>query len=77
MKSQSDLHVAVLKHQGQLLGVDTSLDISTLMSSIEQQGEQVLTLWLPQLGTAFERSLGVESLLVKGHPLARKRSKNR
>jgi len=76
MKSQSDLHVAVLKHQGQLLGVDTSLDIATLISDVELQGEKVLTLWLPALGKAFERSLCVGELLFSGKDLSRARSKS-
>ncbi len=76
MKSQSDLHVAVLKHQGQLLGVDTSLDSATLESDIEQQGEKVITLWLPDLGKAFERSLSLGQLLYSGKNLSRVRSKS-
>jgi hypothetical protein len=75
MKSQSDLHVAVLKHQGRLLGVDTSHDIATLMSSIERQGELVLTEWLPALGKAFEASMGAERLSLFGIPLSTARSK--
>ncbi len=75
LKSQSDLHIAVLKHQGWLLGVDTSLDVATLTSFIESQGEQVLTLYLPALGGAFERSLGVGEMLLSGTQLSRRRSK--
>ncbi len=76
MKSQSDLHVAVLKHQGLLLGVDTSLDVATLTSDIKRQGEKVITLWLPDLGKAFERSLSLGQMLFSGKNLSRGRSKS-
>ncbi len=75
MKSQSDLHVAVLRDQGQLLGIDTSLDIATLMSTVESRGEETLTLELPKLGSAFEQSLALEALTLEGTILSRGRSK--
>ncbi len=75
MKSQSDLHEAVLIDQARLLGVDVSLDLATLRSSVEVQGEIILTLSLPALGAAFEQSLETGHLDLKSLPLSRRRSR--
>lgn len=57
MKSQSDLHEAVLIHQLSLLGCDALRDLATLRSRIELRGEDFLTLDLPTLGQYLERGL--------------------
>jgi hypothetical protein len=75
MKSQSDLHAAVLRDQGRLLGVDTSLDVATLTSTVKSRGEEILTLRLPELGAAFEQSLATEVLNLEGIVLSRGISK--
>ncbi len=75
MKSQSDLHVAVLVDQGRLLGIDTSLDVATLTSDVERAGEEILTLRLPELGAAFEQSLAMETLCLSGVAFSHARSK--
>jgi len=76
MKSQSDLHIAVLVDQGRLMGIDTSLDVATLTSAVKEQGEKVLTLWLPAVGSALEHSLAAEQLSFPiGTPFSKRRSK--
>lgn len=57
MKSQLDLHLAVLAHQLELHGISPHLDLATLRSRVEHEGERVLTLELPAFGQHFERSL--------------------
>ncbi len=57
MKSQSDLHEAVLIHQLSLLGCDALRDLATMRSRVDVNGEEFLTLTLPTLGQYLERGL--------------------
>lgn len=57
MKSQFDLHAAVLIDQLQLLGCDAQRDLATMRSRVEKEGEEFLTLTLPTLSKFLERGL--------------------
>lgn len=57
MKSQIDLHQAVLADQLSLHGLSTSQDLATLRSRVEHEGERILTLDLPRFGADFEKGL--------------------
>lgn len=76
MKSQFDLHAAVLEDQARLLGLDASMDLATLRSAVECLGQTTLTITLPTVGAAFEQSLAIGLLALNGLPLTRRRSKS-
>ncbi len=57
MKSQFDLHLAVLKDQAQLCGISASQDAATFASRFKQEGEVFLTLILPSLALVLEQGL--------------------
>ncbi len=75
MKSQSDLHLAVIEDQLQLLGFDASRDLATMRLRIETRGENVLTLELPTLGQYLERGLHEGYLDPKGTPFFKRLSR--
>lgn len=66
MKRQVDLHIGVLTDQLELLGLDTSRDIATLMSRVEHDGERFLTIDLPSLGEFLEQGLSSGALPSAG-----------
>lgn len=72
MKSQFDLHAAVLIDQLQLQGYDATKDLATLRSRVETKGEVFLTLTLPTLGQFLERGLE-EGQLIRNEEFAFKR----
>jgi hypothetical protein len=66
LKSQFDLHAAVLIDQLRLLGYDATRDLATLRSRVESEGEEFLTLTLPTLGQFLERGLEDGQLIHNG-----------
>jgi hypothetical protein len=76
LKSQFDLHAAVLEDQMRLLGIDASSDLATLRSQVEHKGEAFLTLILPTLGQYLEQGLEEGQLPSKGHLSFGKRSRS-
>lgn len=60
MKSQElTLYEVLIRECGELLLVDTLLDIKTIKERVESQGFSFLTISLPAFGAAFERGLDV------------------
>ncbi len=75
MKSQLDLHVAVVEDQLRLLGVPFVHDTATLVSRVEHKGEVFLTLALPAFGKAFDKALDAGRIGPSTFPSFGRRSK--
>ena len=62
MKSQFDLHSALIKDQLTLMGISAHQDLLTFRSRCEREGMAFLTITLPRLGKDLERSLELGAL---------------
>lgn len=63
MKNQTDLAVRVLAQALTDIGIDPEKDVATLTSRVEDEGNEFLTLTLPSMGVAFDKSLSAGHLL--------------
>lgn len=68
MKSQLELLDSVLEDLGAIMRVDTTMDIKTVHRRFEHEGESFLTIQLPKLRKALERSLESGSYAAQNVP---------
>jgi len=68
MKSQLDLHIAVLEDQARLLAIPSARDTATLVSQVITRGEGFLTQELPAAARFLEKGLHVGTLFSLTRP---------
>jgi hypothetical protein len=66
MKSQADLHSALIEDQMSLLGLSALNDLATFRSRVENKGLPFMAITLPQYAKDLERALATGSLTREG-----------